>query len=184
MRLPRSAPTPPAGRPPASLLVLLVLSAALVAACAGDGGPQPPRMGEVAPPYPAVTLEGDTVRLEAFRGRTVLLNLWATWCAPCREETPFLQSLYEENRDRGLEIVGISLDSRDQKEAVADFVEEYGVTYSILWDPAMRGMERYQVLGLPATFLLDAEGVIRWMRYGPVDETDDNFLMALEALLE
>lgn len=156
----------------------------LAAACAGEEGPRPPSVGEVAPPYTAVTLEGDTVTLESFRGRTVLLNLWATWCAPCRQETPFLQSLYEENRERGLEIVGISMDTRDQKGAVRDFVDEYGVTYSILWDPQMRGMDRYQVLGLPATFLLDGDGVVRWMRYGPLGETDDNFRMALEALLQ
>lgn len=168
----------PAGR----LLGALLLSAAV--ACAGDGGPEPPRIGQVAPPYPAVTLDGDSVALQDFRGRTVLLNLWATWCAPCREETPFLQSVFEEHRERGLEIVGISLDSRDQQTAVADFVEEYGVTYSILWDPGMRGMDRYQVLGLPATFLLDEEGVIRWMRYGPVDESDRDFLDALESVLE
>ncbi len=165
-------------------LLLPVLAALLVAACAAPDRPQPPRVGEPAPPYTAVTLEGDTVTLESFRGKTVLLNLWATWCAPCRQETPFLQELYEEHRDRGFEIVGISMDTRDQKGAVGDFVEEYGVTYPILWDPQMRGMDRYQVLGLPATFLLDSAGVIRWMQYGPVGETDDKFLMAVEALLE
>lgn len=163
---------------------LLPALAALAAACSASDGPQPPRVGEPAPPYTAVTLDGDTVTLESFRGKTVLLNLWATWCAPCRQETPFLQSLYEEHRDRGFEIVGISMDTRDQKQAVGQFVEEYGVTYPILWDPQMRGMDRYQVLGLPATFLLDQEGVVRWMQYGPVGETDEKFLMAVEALLE
>jgi len=138
----------------------------------------------VAPPYTAVTLEGDTMTLADFRGKTVLLNLWATWCAPCRAETPFLQSLYEEHRDRGFEVVGISMDTRDQKAAVGQFVEEYGVEYTILWDPQMRGMDSYQVLGLPATFLLDEEGIIKWMAYGPVGETSSNFLMALEAMLE
>jgi peroxiredoxin len=138
----------------------------------------------VAPPYTATTLDGDTVTLESFRGQPVLLNLWATWCAPCRQETPFLESVYEDNRDRGFQIVGISMDTRDQKSAVADFVEEYGVSYTILWDPGMAGMDRYQVLGLPATFLLDQDGVIRWMRYGPVGETDEKFLMAVEAVLE
>ena len=166
---------------------LPLLAAGLLAfaatACASGEGPQPPRVGEVAPPYTAVTLEGDTVTLESLRGRTVLLNLWATWCAPCRHETPFLQSLYEENRDRGFEIVGISMDTRDQKRSVEEFVEEYGVEYTILWDPQMRGMDRYQVLGLPATFLLDEDGIIRWMMYGPVGETSTTFLQAIEALL-
>ena len=63
------------------------------------------------------------------------------------------------------------------------FVEEFGVTYSILHDPQMRGMELYQVLGLPATFLIDREGVLRWMRYGPIPEGDADFLRALEDVL-
>ena len=63
------------------------------------------------------------------------------------------------------------------------FVEEYGVTYTILHDPMMKGMDLYQVLGLPATFLVDREGILRWMRYGPILEGDEEFLQALEELL-
>ncbi len=167
------------------LAVTATLAAVTVggqAACAGEGAPAP-RVGEVAPPYTAETLEGDSVTLASFRGRPILVNLWATWCAPCREETPFLQSLYEEHRDTGFDVVGISMDTRDQKEAVGEFVEEYGVTYTILWDPRMRGMDSYRVMGLPATFLLDREGVIRWMQYGPVAETSSAFLAAVDSVV-
>lgn len=142
-----------------------------------------PRLGAQAPEYGGTTLAGDSVTLESFRGKVVLLNLWATWCAPCRHETPFLQAVYEERRGDGLEIVGVSLDTGDAHRLVSEFVEEYGVTYPILLDPQMRGMDRYQVLGLPATFLIDADGTVRWMRYGPVSETDREFLAALEATL-
>ncbi len=79
--------------------------------------------------------------------------------------------------------MGISLDTGDSAEDVAMFVEEYGVTYTILHDPLMRGMELYQVLGLPATFLIDREGILRWMRYGPIQEGDPDFLGALDDLL-
>lgn len=159
-----------------------VLAALVVSACAA-GERTGPRVGEPAIEYRAATLEGDTVSLSSLEGDVVLLNLWATWCAPCRYETPYLQSLYEEYADEGFQIVGISLDTGNAAEDVEMFVEEYGVTYTILHDPQMRGMELYQVLGLPATFLIDREGILRWMRYGPIEENDPEFLGALEALL-
>jgi thiol-disulfide isomerase/thioredoxin len=124
-----------------------------------------PRIGSPAPDYQAATLEGDSVTLSSFRGRPVLLNLWATWCAPCRYETPFLQGLYA-------------------TDLITDFIEEYGVTYTILVDPRMVGMETYQVLGLPASFLIDRDGVLRWMKFGPVSETDQDFLSAIGTVVE
>ena len=164
--------------------VLPLLSLLAVAACASGDQPDRPRIGGAAPPYQAVTLEGDSVSLASLRGRVVLLNLWATWCAPCREETPFLQALYEEHRDRGFEVVGVSMDTGSQTDVIEEFVEEFGVDYTILHDRTMRGMDLYHVLGLPATFLLDREGTIRWMRFGPVGETDRDFLDAVEEALQ
>jgi len=152
-------------------------------ACLPADMPRGPQVGEPAIEYPAATLAGDTITLASLRGEVVLLNLWATWCVPCRTETPYLQSLFEERADEGFRIVGISLDTGDAADQVAAFVEEYGVTYTILHDPQMRGMELYQILGLPATFLIDREGVLRWMRYGPIAENDPQFLGALDDLL-
>ncbi|MDZ7779852.1 MAG: TlpA disulfide reductase family protein [Gemmatimonadota bacterium] len=163
----------------------------LVAACLGVAGGcasqererGAPRVGEPARPYEAATLAGDTVSLESLRGDVVLLNLWATWCTPCREETPYLQEIYEERRDEGFEIVGVSMDTRNQTDAVRMFVDEYEVGYTILHDPAMRAMDIYQALGLPATFLIDREGTLRWLRFGPIPEGDPEFLAALDAVL-
>lgn len=159
------------------------LGIATLAACTAGEGAGPPRIGAPARPYGGTTLAGDSVTLESLRGRVVLLNLWATWCTPCRWETPYLQAIYEEHREAGFEIVGISMDTRDAADDVEMFVDEYRVTYTILHDPQMRGMELYQVLGLPATFLIDREGVLRWMRYGPIPEDDPDFLAALEDVL-
>ncbi len=154
----------------------------VAAGCAieGDG---PPAVGEPAPSFAAMTLDGREVTLESLRGQVVLLNLWATWCGPCREETPYLQEVYEEHRDQGFQIVGISMDTGDAAADVAMFVEEYDVSYTILHDGTMQPMDTYHVLGLPATFLLDREGVLRWVRYGPIPENDPNFLSALEDVL-
>ena len=107
-----------------------------------------------------------------------------TWCTPCRHETPYLQALYEERKDQDLVIVGVSMDTGDARDDVAEFVQEYGVTYPILLDPQMRGMDAYRVMGLPASFLIDRDGVLRWMRIGPVGERDHDFFTALESTLK
>lgn len=163
--------------------IRLALAALLFTACAPveNAGP---RVGAPALAYAAVDLSGDSVALSDFQGKAVLLNFWATWCAPCRHETPFLQALYEARSPDGLVILGASMDTRDARGQVEDFVEEYGVTYPILLDPQMRGSDLYRVLGLPATFLVDREGILRWMRFGPVGENDPDFLNALESVLE
>jgi peroxiredoxin len=161
-----------------------VLAAVGVAtACAMPEGAGP-SIGATAPEYGGTSLQGDSLELASLRGKVTLLNLWATWCAPCRHEMPFLQSVYEEKRDLGLEIVGVSVDTEGAQDLVASFIEEVGITYPILLDPQMRGLDIYRVLGLPASFLVDRSGTLVWMRYGPVSETDRDFLNALETTLQ
>ena len=135
------------------------------------------------PDVQAVTLDGDAMALSDLRGQVVLVNLWATWCAPCRFETPFLQSLYDEYRERGFEIVGISVDDAGFEDVVREFTGEYGVTYTILHDPEMRSMDAFHAIGLPATYLVGRDGTIRFVRVGPVSEEDREFFDVLEAAL-
>jgi len=163
--------------------VILVLLALMTASCAPAENSGPPQLGAPARSFEAATLAGEVVSLESLKGKVVLLNFWATWCTPCRMETPYLESVFQEYSEQGFEIVGISMDTGDAAEDVAMFVDEYEVSYTILHDPQMRGMELYQILGLPATFLIDREGVLRWMRYGPIPEGDAEFLRALEDVL-
>ncbi len=156
-----------------------------VSACAPGGLPGPPQVGDLAPEFEAVSLDGErTVSLADYAGQTILVNLWATWCAPCRFETPYLQSVYEENQDRGLMIVGISVDSHSALDQVNDFLEEMGVTYDILLDPGMASTDAFLPFGYPASYLIDREGVIRYTRLGPIEEGDPVFLEALEQTLE
>ena len=166
-------------RTSAALLASLVLTSA----CMLDDGRAIPRVGSPAIEYAAATLAGDTVSLASLEGNVVLLNLWATWCVPCRQETPYLEKIYQEQKDRGFQVVGVSMDAGDSDDDVAKFVEEYGVTYTILHDPQMRGLDLYQAPGLPATFMIDRDGILRWVRYGPILEGDPDFLRALEELL-
>lgn len=177
---PRKA-TEPRRRPRAPFLVAL---AALVptGACAGDDA-KGPVVGSPAPAYGASTLRGDSITLGDLRGKVILLNFWATWCTPCRHETPFLDSLHARGSSDGLEVVGVSVDAGQARGEVEAFVREYDVGYTILLDPQMRGMDRYGVVGLPASFLVDRDGILRWMRFGPVSATDHEFLDALESVL-
>ena len=127
---------------------------------------------------------GLIVTLADYAGQTILVNLWATWCAPCRFETPYLQSVYEENQERGLMIVGVSVDSPSALNQVNDFLEEMGVTYDILLDPGMMSTDAFLPIGYPASYLIDGEGVIRFTRLGPIAEGDPEFLEALEQTLD
>lgn len=155
-----------------------------VTACIGAGDLRPPRAGDPAPDFEAIALEdGQMVSLADFRGGAVLVNLWATWCGPCRFETPYLQSVYEEYKERGLRIAGISVDSRASLEAVEYFLAENGVTYDILLDPDMISTDVFAAIGLPASFLIDADGMIVFNRLGPILEDDPEFLAALEEAL-
>ncbi len=164
--------------------VALTLAALVLAgACAAGEDGKGPVLGSPAPAYGATTLGGDSVTLGDLRGKVVLLNFWATWCTPCRHETPFLDSLHARRSSEGLEVVGVSVDAGQARGDVEAFVREYGVSYTILLDPQMRGMDPYGVVGLPASFLVDREGILRWMRFGPVSATDKEFLDALESVL-
>lgn len=162
----------------------VLVAAVLLSACAGSESGGRPRVGEPMPAYQAVTLQGDTVDLQSLHGTPFLLNLWATWCTPCREETPFLESLYRQRSAQGLRIVGVSMDTGDALTQIRGFLKEYGVTYTILRDPRMKALDQFEIPGLPATFLVDRDGILRWTRVGPVDAKDKDFQAALNDVLQ
>lgn len=125
-----------------------------------------PAVGLVAPDFELVTLDGDTIRLNELRGTPVVLNFWATWCAPCRRELPALQAAAERYAGRVL-ILGI--DQGEPPETVLPYVEEMALTFPIPMDREMEVAMRYDVRGLPTTFFVDAEGVIRHVWLGEMN---------------
>ena len=134
------------------------------------------------PAYGARSLDGDSVEFNQFRGKPLLVNLWATWCGPCRVEMPEIQELYERYGDL-VRVVGVSLDSRGSEAQVRRFVEDIGVTFGILLDPDERVVRQFKTIGVPATFLIDAEGTLRhrwWGQYRPL--SDDNIAI-LESII-
>jgi cytochrome c biogenesis protein CcmG, thiol:disulfide interchange protein DsbE len=159
--------------------------AAHVAACGEDGArtPAPVSIGRPAPAYRATTLEGDSISLQALRGKVVLLNVWATWCHPCREEVPFLQGLHERHASRGLELVGVSVDAAGEERSILDFARRYGMTYPVWRDPAERVSSTFLIIGVPASFLVGRDGTLLWRKTGPVSESDTAFARLLEQAL-
>lgn len=120
----------------------------------------PVEVGSRAPEFRAADLAtGDTVTLASFRGQVVLLNIWATWCEPCRFEMPSMERLHQELRPQGLKIVAVSIDEAGP-DVVREFQRELGLTFRILHDRS-RAIERiYQTTGVPESFVLNRDGRI------------------------
>ena len=160
-----------------AILVLLV-----TAACSGPE-PEIGNVGQAVPAYTAPALGGDSVRVAALKGEVVLLNVWATWCIPCRKEIPELQALHQDYSGRGLRVLGVSVDASDADADVAGFAKNFGMTYTILRDPDERVSAMFAIPGVPASFLVDREGIVRWRHLGPFAASDTTFLAVLNSLL-
>lgn len=187
-----------------NLVALLVLSLVLVSckrgeqAASGTHGFEPARgsssnksapvtatgieVGSMMPEYSAMWLDGSKFDLAASREKVILLNLWATWCGPCRFEIPELQRLHDQYKPKNFEVVGVSLDESGV-EAVKQFVDENKMTYPIALDAEGKLANMLQTSVLPTTVLLDRTGKIVWKRYGLIEKDDPELKTAIEKAL-
>jgi cytochrome c biogenesis protein CcmG/thiol:disulfide interchange protein DsbE len=144
----------------------------------------PVAAGEMAANFTLKDLKGDTVSLSSLRGKVVFLNIWATWCPPCREEMPSIQSLYEKFRGRkDFVVLAVSQDTEGFK-AVAPYVEKNGIGFTVLLDPENKVGEEYDVSGIPETFIIDRDGRIVAHHLGPYDWSSGEMRSALEELID
>jgi peroxiredoxin len=123
-------------------------------------------VGRAAPDFRLERLGGGEVRLSDLRGQVVILNFWATWCAPCRQEMPEFVRLYSALQGQGLEIVAVDL--QEAEGQVQGFVDEFGMRFPTVFDRTGEVARTYRVNQLPVTLIVDREGVIRATKYGPV----------------
>jgi peroxiredoxin len=154
--------------------IVAVLAGALVAATRLLGDELfPVGVGSPAPAFSARTLTAPAVTrtLDDYRGQVVLLNVWATWCGPCRVEMPSIERLHRAYAPQGLRVVAVSIDDPGMEERVRAFAGELGLTFEILHDPGRAIDRAYQVTGYPETFVIGSDGVIRKKVIGP-DEWD------------
>ena len=117
-----------------------------------------------------------------YAGKVVLVNLWATWCGPCRKEMPSMEAAYQALKDRGFRIAAISLDEGDS-EPVRAFAAELGLTFDMLQDRSNNSQQVYQALGVPHSVLIDRDGKVRWVALGAEDWNSPALRERIEALL-
>jgi cytochrome c biogenesis protein CcmG/thiol:disulfide interchange protein DsbE len=133
-------------------------------------------VGRTAPAFSLERLDGGHLSLDELRGRPVVLNFWASWCLPCREEAALLTKLAADHADRGVAVIGVVY--QDDATSAADFMRRYGQTYPGLIDPSGRTAIDYGVFGIPETYFIDAGGVIRARQFGPLVAAELDSTMA------
>jgi peroxiredoxin len=138
-----------------------------------NGAPPPsPREGFSAPDFTLDLLGGSQVTLSDLRGQAVMVNVWASWCPPCREEMPAIQNVYETYQDQGLVVLAVNTTYQDRETDAATFVREFGLTFPVPLDRNGSVSQRYQLRGLPSTYFVDRQGVIHSVVVGgPMSES-------------
>ena len=145
-------------------IVVLILGGGLLAGTHYLGDELfPVTAGSKAPDFRATTVDGVPVTktLADYKGQVVLLNIWATYCIPCRTEMPSIQALHDRFGTRGLKVVAVSVDSPGFEDEIRKFRDQYGLTFEILYDAAGGIKTDYQTTGVPETFVIGRDGVIR-----------------------
>lgn len=128
-----------------------------------------PLVGKTAPDFTLQSLDGPELRLSSLKGRPVVVNFWASWCVPCREEAPLFRDLSARQAPgTGLAVVGV-LFQEPREDAARTFIQEYALAYPNLRDPKARTAINYGVAGIPETVFIDAKGVIRHVDRGGLD---------------
>lgn len=117
---------------------------------------------EKAPAFSLQTLTGETVALEDYRGKKILLNFWATWCPPCKEEMPDMQKFYEEYKDADFIILAVNVTTTEKNiENITSFVQDYQLTFPIILDEKGEVAHQYELLSYPTSYFIDSDGIIR-----------------------
>lgn len=146
----------------------------------------PVTVGSRAPSFMAYSLDElhEAKSIENYRGDVVLLNVWATWCAPCRIEMPEIQALHSDFGPQGLRVVAVSIDTEEAREAILGFARDFGLTFEILHNPSGDIQRIYQTTGVPETFVIGRDGVIRKKVIGAVRWNSEANRALIKQLLE
>ena len=137
--------------------------------------------GQVAPDFVLKSASGENLRLSEYRGDVVMINFWATWCGPCRQEMPLLDELYGRYQRVGFSLLGINID--DDSRRAMKMVQELGVTFPVLFDENKEVSKLYKVDAMPVTILVDREGRVRHVHHGYKTGYEDKYLTEIRSLL-
>ena len=140
------------------------------------------KVGDLAPNFTLKSATGANLRLSEFRGEVVLINFWATWCGPCRQEMPVLEKLYSRYRDVGFELLGVSIDENSAK--ARNMAKRLKVNYPILFDLEKDVSELYDVDAMPTTVIVDRDGRVRHIYRGYLPGHEDKYQANIRGLLK
>lgn len=145
-------------------------------------GAAPPALSATAPDFTLRTLDGQNMRLGEQRGRVVLVNFWATWCGPCRQEMPHLNKLYEKYKSSGFVLLGVNID--DDTRQVAGVAGKLGITFPVLPDADKRVSRQYDLSAMPSTVLIDRDGRVRYLHRGYQSGYENTYEKQIRELLK
>ncbi|TFG41357.1 MAG: TlpA family protein disulfide reductase [Chromatiales bacterium] len=137
--------------------------------------------GQLAPDFALKSSTGENLRLSEYRGDVVMLNFWATWCGPCRQEMPLLDELYKRYERVGFNLLGVNID--DDSRRAMQMIEELGVNFPVLFDARKEVSKLYEVEAMPVTVLIDREGNVRYVHHGYKPGYEDKYLDQMRSLL-
>jgi len=137
--------------------------------------------GQAAPDFALKSSSGENLRLSEYRGDVVMINFWATWCGPCRQEMPLLDELYERYERVGFNLLGVNID--DDSRRAMQMIEELGVDFPVLFDARKEVSKLYDVDAMPVTVLVDREGTVRYVHQGYKPGYEEKYLDQVRSLL-
>jgi peroxiredoxin len=134
-----------------------------------------------APSFTLQSVDGRTVSLAQFRGDVVMINFWASWCGPCRQEMPLLDSIYKQYKDMGFTLLGVNVEP-DPHNADA-WLKRTPVSYPILYDPQSQVSQLYRVQAMPTTVIIDRHGIVRFVHNGYLPGDENQYMNSIRALI-
>lgn len=139
------------------------------------------QFGDSAPDFSLESFSGKTMSLSEHKGDVVMINFWATWCGPCRQEMPILDELYTRYERAGFQLLGVNID--DEPQRAKDMIAELGVSFPVLFDHAKAVSELYDVQAMPVSVMVDREGKIRYVHHGYKPGYEDKYLNEIRELI-
>jgi thiol-disulfide isomerase/thioredoxin len=150
-------------------LLLKTQPAAATTASSSDFSAVPVKVDLASPKLDLATLDGVPASLADYRGKVVLVNLWATWCPPCREEMPTLEKFYQKYKANGFELIAVN--QEETKDVVEPFVKEFGLSFPVWLDPDYLAQREFNTANLPSSYVIDRNGRVRLSWIGRISET-------------
>ena len=145
---------------------LVMLVTILIITGCGESNAQSPQAGKLAPDFTLYDLDNQAVSLSRLNGQPIFLNFWASWCGPCREEMPLIQTVYERQAEQPQPAVILAINIGEGPSTVENFMQENGLSFPVLLDIEHSVAENYNIRFIPTTFFIDSEGIIREIKIG------------------